>query len=444
MLFQPAVPEKNPIHALLATVFFIGLFHLSYAQKSHVVNLHKIACSVETDEVGDDEPYLLVTAVDLKSIPPNLDVFLYGVWEDFASGDVRENKQKPFWGLDSKPKFIYKPDDVIFLATLMENDDGSPAAKRSTIKGIAAAAVAGSLGMPRHTIVQKLITDIEGAARIPSGAPNFDDYVNTLEVRLDARDLIKPKNYFTLGFHGDGGSYNLTFEVRHAKEDNIAVRRGSEIIMDLNFNASAEQRFNFGHASDEFLVGDWDGDGKDNIAVRRGSEIIMDLNFDAIADKRFKFGNGNSEDEYLVGDWNGDGKDNIAVRRGNEIIMDYNFDSKAEKRFRFGDGNNEDEYLVGDWNKDGWDNIAVRKGSEIRMDFNFNSDSDKKFSFGQGNNEDEYLVGDWNGDGKDNIAVRRNSEIVMDFNFDSHADKRFHFGNGNGEQQYLVGDWDGK
>ena len=88
---------------------------------------------------------------------------------------------------------------------------------------------------------------------------------------------------------------------------------------------------------------------KDNIAVRRGNNIIMDYNFDGNADKNFYFGDGKSEDEYLVGDWNGDGKDNIAVRRGNKIIMDYDFDGNADKNFYFGDGQSEDDYLVGDW-----------------------------------------------------------------------------------------------
>lgn len=44
---------------------------------------------------------------------------------------------------------------------------------------------------------------------------------------------------------------------------------------------------------------------KDNIAVRRGNQILMDYNFDGSADKTFSFGNGSSENEYLVGDWDG-------------------------------------------------------------------------------------------------------------------------------------------
>ena len=88
---------------------------------------------------------------------------------------------------------------------------------------------------------------------------------------------------------------------------------------------------------------------KDNFAVRRGNQILMDNNFDGNADKTFYFGDGQSEDEYLVGDWNGDGKDNIAVRRGNQILLDYNYDGTADKTFSYGNGSSENEYLVGDW-----------------------------------------------------------------------------------------------
>jgi len=89
---------------------------------------------------------------------------------------------------------------------------------------------------------------------------------------------------------------------------------------------------------DQYLVGDWNGDGKGNIAVRRGYGIWMDYNFDGQADRIQYYGNGNSEDQYLVGDWNGDGKDNIAVRRGNQIWMDYNFDAWNDSIQYYGNG----------------------------------------------------------------------------------------------------------
>ena len=89
---------------------------------------------------------------------------------------------------------------------------------------------------------------------------------------------------------------------------------------------------------DQYLVGDWDGDGKDNIAVRRGSRILMDFNYDGAHDREQSYGQGNGEDQYLVGDWDGDGKDNIAVRRGSRILMDFNYDGAHDREQSYGGG----------------------------------------------------------------------------------------------------------
>ncbi|MEM6399161.1 MAG: hypothetical protein AAF757_02855 [Cyanobacteria bacterium P01_D01_bin.116] len=172
------------------------------------------------------------------------------------------------------------------------------------------------------------------------------------------------------------------------------------------------------NAVNEYLVGDWNGDGRDNIAVRRGNRILMDTNFDGLHNIEQSYGSGNSEDEYLVGDWNGDGRDNIAVRRGNRILMDTNFDGLHDIEQFYGNSGSDHEYLVGDWNGDGRDNIAIRQENLILMDTNFDGWHNIEQSYGSGNSEDEYLVGDWNGDGLDNIAVRRGNRILMDTNFD--------------------------
>ena len=173
---------------------------------------------------------------------------------------------------------------------------------------------------------------------------------------------------------------------------------------------------------DEYLTGDWNGDGRCNVAIRKGNKILMDYNFDGVADFTQLYGAGNAEDEYLVGDWDGDGRDNIAVRRNNSILMDYNFDGSHDFLQGYGAGNSEDEYLVGDWDRDGRDNIAVRRNNSILMDYNFDGSHDFLQGYGAGNSEDEYLVGDWDGDGRDNIAVRRNNSILMDYNFDGSHD----------------------
>jgi hypothetical protein len=54
------------------------------------IALKKIKCRIETDEVGSDEPYVLVTAVDLSNpLLPNAEVTLYGPWGDVDEGETR-------------------------------------------------------------------------------------------------------------------------------------------------------------------------------------------------------------------------------------------------------------------------------------------------------------------------------------------------------------------
>jgi hypothetical protein len=194
---------------------------------------------------------------------------------------------------------------------------------------------------------------------------------------------------------------------------------------------------------DEYLIGDWNGDGVDDLAVRIDFKIFMDYTQDGVADEVQEYGRGNDEDEYLVGDWDGDGRDNIAVRRGFEVLMDTDFAGGEDITLAYGRGNNEDEYLVGDWDGDGRDNIAVRRGFEVLMDTDFGGGDGIIQEYGTGNNEDEYLVGDWDGDGRDNLAVRRNFEVLMDTDFAGGEDITQAYGRGNNEDEYLVGDWDG-
>ncbi|QRN94395.1 S8 family serine peptidase [Archangium violaceum] len=194
---------------------------------------------------------------------------------------------------------------------------------------------------------------------------------------------------------------------------------------------------------DQYLVGDWNGDGRSNLATRRASSVLMDFNFDGTVDLNQGYGDGAGEDQYLAGDWNGDGRSNVAVRRGHCVHMDTNFDGTPELTQCYGNGAGEDQYLVGDWDGDGRSNLAVRRGSCVHMDTNFDGTSELTQCYGNGAGEDQYLVGDWDGDGRSNLAVRRGSCVYMDTNFDGTLDITQCYGNGGGENEYLVGDWNG-
>jgi hypothetical protein len=196
--------------------------------------LTKLRCLEETDEVGDDEPYLLVAGVNLKATPAQVETVLYGPWADIEAGDTAPTKPLvagfdpdtiPFivwrrlcWGLNGNPAPLAAPADVAFLVGMMEHDDGSAKAARQLAKTAVIGSLAASIGMDRATRVAKARKDMGDALKVPTGAPNFDDRVGGVqELVLHTSDLAvaAAKGALTksLLFVGDGGKYQAIFEI---------------------------------------------------------------------------------------------------------------------------------------------------------------------------------------------------------------------------------------
>lgn len=197
------------------------------------IALKNIKCKIETDEVGADEPYVLVTAVDLSNpILPNAEVTLYGPWSDVDAGETHGTQplqpgvnpsDMPFivwrrnaWGPSGVAKAIANPANAIILVSMMEHDDGKPGTARELVKAAVVGALAASAGMTRAQRVTKLKADINGALGIPTGFPNFDDRVGTTqELALSANllDVAAGPKTKTMTIVGDGGKYEVTFVV---------------------------------------------------------------------------------------------------------------------------------------------------------------------------------------------------------------------------------------
>ncbi|CAN5395068.1 hypothetical protein BH09ACT7_BH09ACT7_03720 [soil metagenome] len=194
------------------------------------VYLQSIHCIEETDEVGADEPYVLVTTVNLASsvavagfpVPlPAFDVVLYP-FEDMDKGETHlaPGVSQSFWGINGQlggP--LTDPDSVIFAVSLMENDDGNREALRGIVKGIVGSSVLGSLTAGRGEKVKALLEDINSAMGTPTGVPGLDEKIGLKELRFSADELRRAENNETiqksLELAGDGGLYQLTFEARH-------------------------------------------------------------------------------------------------------------------------------------------------------------------------------------------------------------------------------------
>lgn len=198
-----------------------------------------VRCDATTNEIDRDEPYVLVTSVDLSNpLIPGVDVFKYGPWADINKGDVGTTlpvvsqaqadglaaanliPRVPFWGLAWAPRAITATTSVIFVVSLIEHDaSADPNAARSLVKGMAVASVGASMTLPYATRVQKLLTDVRGAVQIPTGGPNFDDPIGTQQLVLVAADLSGAAGTFrnkVLNFAGEGADYAVTIQIRYS------------------------------------------------------------------------------------------------------------------------------------------------------------------------------------------------------------------------------------
>jgi hypothetical protein len=119
---------------------------------------------------------------------------------------------------------------------------------------------------------------------------------------------------------------------------------------DVKTTGKADSELYYGDAGDNFLVGDWNGDGKDTLTVSRADTSFHVSNTLEGGKAEYSFFYGNPGDTVLVGDWanpakgeSGNGADQLAVRRdGNhyflsaELGKDANV-GKAMRDFRYGE-----------------------------------------------------------------------------------------------------------
>ncbi|MEW6495862.1 MAG: NACHT domain-containing protein [Cyanobacteriota bacterium] len=207
-------------------------------------------------------------------------------------------------------------------------------------------------------------------------------------------------------------------------KDHLAVRTGGCVLMDLNFIDNifkripdVERCYGKGDKENQYLVGDWDGNGIDELAYRRGNEVWRDLKNSDNGTKRKGFGFENQE--YLVGDWDGDGRDSLAVRsiteKYNCVTMESIDGGKGSSKTLCYDDipiDKEDKFLAGDWDGDGRDSLAVRQGNDVHIDSNSDAKFDKHNSYKDVDIKDQFLVGDWDGDGKDNVGIRKGNHVL--------------------------------
>jgi hypothetical protein len=182
------------------------------------ISLDSIRCHSETDEVGADEPYVIVTSVDLRtpSPVPNSRAYLYGPFDDVDDQETHPSGFQSFWGLNGEERALPNPDDAIFIVSLMENDNGDPGNLRGIIALAATGTLSATIGASRETRVSRLLQDIDSAMGTVTGAPNFDDKIGIQELRFTPGDIALAETgnpaFRALRIQGDGGDYTATFK----------------------------------------------------------------------------------------------------------------------------------------------------------------------------------------------------------------------------------------
>lgn len=212
--------------------------------------------------------------------------------------------------------------------------------------------------------------------------------------------------------------------------DKIIIYRGASSSFFLkyqNTQASNWKQVVFGVKGDQYLMGDWNGDGVEEIGLyrnytRTGTPAFL---------HRFILKNANTQDATfynidfpiannvpapgdlaIVGDWDNDGFDTVGFYRPTQAKFFLSNTKMIQgavpiisETYTLGTSNRVP--VIGDWDGDGKDTIGVfnSNGAGWALRWNSNTGNLATFSFGRGT--DDPISGDWDGDGRDNVGTYR-------------------------------------
>lgn len=188
------------------------------------------------------------------------------------------------------------------------------------------------------------------------------------------------------------------------------------------------QSFAYGVASDQKVMGDWNGDGVRTPGVfRAGTFYLRNSNTSGPGQIVFTFGQ--PGDVAVVGDWNGDGVETVGVftpATRTWSLRNTNGPTSGSLSFAYGAVN--DLPVTGDWNRDGVDTVGVVRQRVWHLRYsNTPGVADRSFAYGTVN--DRPIIGDWNRDGYDTVGlVRGTTWLLRNSNTGGNAELSFDFG----------------
>lgn len=190
--------------------------------------LKSIRCYKDTSEADSDEPYALVFTAR-RGFPPAANTVLYGPWGDVDSGESRKTGMffygpgglplvppANIWGISGQPEPAPDPQNVVIIAALMENDNGKAAGIRAGLHAqLYADLVSAPAELSRDQLVQRLLKTMRDALKGPItiGVLNNDDLIDVGEIQIANSLRARLPTVVSKHMTGDGGRYELFFEI---------------------------------------------------------------------------------------------------------------------------------------------------------------------------------------------------------------------------------------
>ncbi len=186
------------------------------------------------------------------------------------------------------------------------------------------------------------------------------------------------------------------------KAELAVYRRGEPSTFQIFRPRREPKVMNFGAATDEPVLGDWDGDGRVNPGIRTPETRTFTLK---VGRQRTEVRFGASGDHPVAGDWDGDGVWEVGVRAaGTGNFRLRNADGSVSK---IPMGDRDDLGVTGDWDGDGITDVGIYDQAAATFWLRTVDDQgivwNAEVPFGEPG--DLPVTGDWDGNGTTDVGV---------------------------------------
>lgn len=243
-------------------------------------------------------------------------------------------------------------------------------------------AVQEASGTDVKIVIDNRVDGVQNVPRVGTRNPRIGDriiamYNNNVRSIWENRDMDSADTLET-HFIGPGNNGDQVIYLDHNNDgidEPLTFRKTDGSVQRYTYNTQGSW---IPHGSRVFLedfdstkdqlvaAGDFNGNGNEGIAIRYGvNNNSFRLYASATSTRAWKtMTYGKSSDEFLVGDWDGDGVDTYAIKRNNVYFLDDDWIPGGFRHVRKF-GRSSDIGIAGDWNKDGRDWIGFIRPSHF-------------------------------------------------------------------------------